>query len=293
MKQRDIVDLILLAAIWGGSFLFMRYAAPAFGAVALIWLRVAIAAACLMPLLVGHAHLAVLRERAVPIGIMGIFNSALPFVLIAWATLSLTAGFASILNATTPIFAALIAAVWLGDRLGAGRTLGLVLGFAGVLTLAAGKADFRPGGSGWAVVAMLVATFSYGYAANYTRRHLAGVPALVNAAGSQLISAVALLPFAIHFWPARSPDAKAWAAAVALGVVCTALAYLLYFRLIARIGAARTVSVTFLIPVFGTLWGALFLAETVTLQMLAGGVVILLGTALATGLLRGRRTASA
>ena len=109
MKQRDIVDLLLLAAIWGGSFLFMRFAAPAFGAVALIWLRVAIAAVCLMPLLVGHPHLAVLRERAVPIGIMGIFNSALPFVLIAWATLSLTAGFASILNATTPLFTLVVA----------------------------------------------------------------------------------------------------------------------------------------------------------------------------------------
>ncbi|MCX9156469.1 DMT family transporter [Niveibacterium sp. 24ML] len=286
MKTRDLSDLLLLAALWGGSFLFMRFAAPAFGAVALIWLRVAIASLCLLPLLVMRGQLGALRAHAGQIALMGIFNSAFPFVLIAWATLSITAGLASILNATVPIFAALIGAVWLGERLDASRLLGLAIGFTGVLLLAADKADFKPGGSGWAVVAMLVATLSYGFSANLTKRQLAGVPALVNAAGSQFISAIVLLPFAVWLWPAQTPGLMAWAAVIVLGIGCTALAYLLFFRLIAHVGASRAVTVTFLIPLFGVLWGWVFLGETLSAAMLGAGAVVVLGTALATGVLK-------
>jgi drug/metabolite transporter (DMT)-like permease len=288
VRPRDIAELVLLAALWGGSFLFMRYAAPAFGATMLIFLRVGIAAVCLLPLLAHRLGLGEARRQWRRIAIMGVFNSALPFVLIAWSTLSLTAGLASILNATTPIFAALVARAWLGERLGAWRSIGLAVGFLGVLVLAVDKADFKPGGSGWAILAMLAATASYGFAANYTRERLPGVPPLVNAAGSQLASALALVPFAVALRPATLPPPLAWAAVTALGVVCTAAAYILYFRLIAHVGAARAVTVTYLIPLFGMLWGALFLAEKVTATMLAGGSVILLGTALATGLI-GRR----
>jgi drug/metabolite transporter (DMT)-like permease len=290
MKLRDLFDLLLLAALWGGSFLFMRYAAPEFGAVPLIWLRVTIASLCLAPLLWMRGQGHVLREHAVPIAVMGVFNSALPFVLIAWAMLSITAGLASILNATVPIFAALIGALWLREKLGASRTLGLAVGFAGVMMLAADKADFKPGGSGWAIVAMLLATVSYGFAANLTKRQLSGVPALVNAAGSQIISALVLLPLAAWFWPARTPGMMAWLAVLVLGLGCTALAYLLFFRLVARVGASRTVTVTFLIPLFGVLWGKVFLDETLNAGMLLGGAVVVLGTALATGVLRWPRS---
>lgn len=286
MKSRDLIDLLLLASLWGGSFLFMRYAAPAFGAVALIWLRVTIASLCLAPLLLMRGQGAVLRQYAGPIAVMGIFNSAFPFVLIAWATLSITAGLASILNATVPIFAAMIGALWLRERLGVARALGLALGFGGVLLLVSDKADFKPGGSGWAIVAMLVATFSYGFSANLAKRQLGGVPALVNAAGSQFSSALVLLPFAVWFWPTTTPGPMAWGAAVALGVGCTAIAYLLFFRLIAHVGASRAVTVTFLIPLFGVLWGRVFLGEALNAGMLAGGAVVVLGTALAAGVLR-------
>lgn len=286
MKPRDLIDLLLLAALWGGSFLFMRIAAPDFGAVALIWLRVTIAAACLLPLLLWRGQFGALRARIKPITVMAIFNSALPFVLIAWATLSITAGLASILNATVPIFTALIGALWLGDRLGSSRALGLAIGLGGVALLAADKADFKPGGSGWALVAMLVGTACYGLAANYTKRYLSSVAPLVNAAGSQLVSSVLLLPFAWWFWPAATPGLPSWLATAALGVGCTGVAYLMFFRLIQRVGAARAVTVTFLIPVFGTLWGALLLGESITLAMLAGGAVVLIGTGFATGLIR-------
>ena len=290
MKPRDLLDLTLLAALWGGSFLFMRYAVPDFGVVPLIWLRVALASICLLPLLLLKRQFGALRRQAGALTIMSLFNSGLPFLLIAWATLSITAGLASIMNAMTPVFTALIGALWLGDRLDGRRSLGLLLGLAGVALLAADKADFRPGGSGWAIVAMLLATACYGFAANHTRRYLQGVPALVNATGTQLVSALVLLPPALWSWPERMPGLGPWLAALVLGVACSALAYLLFFRLIARVGASRAVTVTFLVPVFGTLWGALFLGEPVTASMLAGGAVVLLGTGLATGVIGGQRS---
>jgi drug/metabolite transporter (DMT)-like permease len=289
--MRDLVELVALAALWGGSFLFMRYAAPYFGAAVLIFLRVGIGAICLLPLVAGHGQLALLRRNIWRIAVMGVLNSALPFVLIAWATLSLTAGMASILNATAPVFTALVAASWLSERLSGWRLGGLAVGFGGVILLARDKADFRPGGSGWAILAMLAAALCYGFAANYTKHYLAGVPPLVNAAGSQLASTLALLPFAVILWPAQPPRSLAWGAAVALGVLCTAVAYILYFRLIAHVGAARAVTVTFLIPVFGVAWGALFLGEVVTGTMIAGAGVILLGTAMATGVIAPRPVA--
>ena len=288
MKPRDLLDLTLLAALWGGSFLFMRYAVPDFGVVPLIWLRVALASVCLLPLLLLKRQFGALRRQAGALTVMGLFNSGLPFLLIAWATLSITAGLASIMNAMTPVCTAVIGAIWLGDRLDGRRSLGLLLGLAGVALLAADKADFRPGGSGWAIVAMLLATACYGFAANHTRRYLQGVPALVNATGTQLVSALVLLPPALWSWPERMPGLGPWLAALVLGVACSALAYLLFFRLIARVGASRAVTVTFLVPVFGTLWGALFLGEPVTASMLAGGAVVLLGTGLATGVIGGR-----
>ena len=290
MKARDLTDLLLLAALWGGSFLFMRYAAPAFGAVPLMWLRVAIASVCLLPLLVARGQVGELAPRAGVMAVMGLTNSALPFVLIAWATLSITAGLAAILNATTPIFTAIVAALWLRERLTAVRLVGLLLGLAGVVVLAADKADFKPGGSGWALLASLGAALSYGFAANYARRFVTGVPALVNATGSQVAATLVLTPFAVWLWPARTPGALAWGAALALGLGCTALAYLLYFRLLARVGPARAVTVTYLVPVFATVWGALLLGESFTLRMGLGGAVVLAGTALATGLWQpGRR----
>ena len=286
MKSRDLFDMILLAALWGGSFLFMRYDAPAFGVVPLIWLRMVIAAACLMPLLLWRGQGNVLRENAGMMVLMGVFSTALPYVLIAWAMLSITSGLASILNAATPIFTAIVAALWLRDRLSYSQMLGLVVGFGGVALLAADKADFKPGGSGWAIVAMLLAASLYGFSTNLTKRYLGNVPPLVNAAGASLTSAVLLLPLAWWYWPAKMPGLTAWLAVIGLGAGSTALALLLFFRLIANIGAARAISVTFLIPLFGVLWGSLFLHETLNVGMLFGGGVVLLGTALATGVLR-------
>ncbi|MBK9244818.1 MAG: DMT family transporter [Burkholderiales bacterium] len=290
MKSRDVFDLLLLAALWGASFLFMRVAAPAFGPVALVEVRVLIAAAFLLPIVAARGGLAELRANGLRAGVIGVVNSAIPFVLFTYAALSISAGFASILNATMPIWAAAVGALWLRERLTALQWSGLALGMAGVAVLVWGQVDFKPGSSRWAVTlavaAALAATLAYGVAAHLARRLQAGVSPLVTAAGSQIGAGIALAAPAIWLWPAHNPALSLWLAALMLGVACTAIAYLLYFRLIAHIGAVNAASVTFLIPLFGTLWGALFLGEAVTLQMFAGGAVVLAGTVLALGLVR-------
>ncbi|MCU0952482.1 MAG: DMT family transporter, partial [Burkholderiaceae bacterium] len=209
-----------------------------------------------------------------------------------FATLHVTAGFAAILNATTPLWTALIGWLWLRTAIRPLQWLGLAIGLAGVMVLVWGKASLRPDasqlGTTLALCAALVATASYGLSSNVTRSRLAELPPLVLAAGSQIGAALLLAVPAALTWPAIMPGAAAWGSAIALGIACTGLAYLLYFRLIARVGAVGASAVTFLIPVFASLWGALFLDEAITLQMLAGGAVILVGTALGLGLLRRR-----
>ena len=283
MKPRDLRDLLLLAALWGGSFLFMRVAAPELGPLALIELRVLIAALVLLPFLAMRRGLGLIVRHAVPMTVLGVINSALPFCLFAYAMLSVSAGFASILNATTPLWGALVAWLWLGERLAPLRIAGLAIGFAGIVVLSWGKASFVPGGSGMALLAAMAATLSYGVAASYARRRLEGVDALAVATGSQLGAALVLAPLALAWWPAQPVSAAAWASTVVMGVACTGIAYVLYFRLIERAGPSRAITVTFLVPVFAVIWGALALGETVSAQMVAGGVVILLGTALSTG----------
>jgi drug/metabolite transporter (DMT)-like permease len=286
----DVGELLLLAALWGASFLFMRLGAAEFGPVALSALRVAGASAFLLPLLVARGQTATLRTHWRPIAVVGVLNSALPFALFSLAALAINAGLSSILNATAPLWGALVAWLWLGERPLRDRLVGLAIGFGGVAFLAWDKASFKAGEHGVsaavAVGACLVATLCYGIAANYTKRHLSGVAPLAAATGSQCSAALALALPAIWLWPARMPGAAAWWALAGLAVLCTGVAYILFFRLIARLGAARAITVTFLIPIFGVLWGALFLGERVTPVMLAGCAVIVLGTALVTGALK-------
>ncbi len=291
MTRRDRVDLLLLAAIWGASFLFMRVAAPEFGPIPLVEIRVAVAALVLSAVLAQRAGFGGMRGRLFPLGLVGAINSALPFSLFAYATLSLTAGFAAVLNATAPLFGALVAYVWLRESLAPIRLAGLVLGFVGVLTLVWGRLSFR--GDRSAILAALLAALAYGIAAHYTKRRLSAAPPLVIATGSQIAAAVLLLPPALFYWPRHPPSLASWLCAIALGIVCTGLAYILYFRLIASAGPVRAIAVTYLIPVFGMLWGLLFLREPITLNMIAGCAVILLGTAVATGVLAVRKGTAA
>jgi drug/metabolite transporter (DMT)-like permease len=285
IKSFDLGELLLLAAIWGASFLFMRLGAHEFGAIPMAALRVIGASAFLLPLLAARQGLAELRRDWRPLLVVGLLNSALPFALYSYAALSITAGLSSILNATTPLWGALVAWAWLRQGLSASRILGLAIGFAGVAFLAWDKASFKPGGSGWAVLACLLATLCYGIAANYTKRRLSQCSPLTVATGSQFSAALLLAGPAAWLWPAAAPSAGAWASVAALALLCTGIAYILYFRLMQRIGPTNTIAVTFLIPVFAVLWGWMFLAEAFTAPMALGCAIVLLGTALALGLL--------
>lgn len=289
MRQRDLAELFALAAIWGGSFLFMRIGAPAFGALPLAGLRVIGATLVLLPLLAWRGETAALRTHWKPLLIVGITNSALPFACFAYAALTITAGLGAIFNAAAPLFGAAIAWLWLRDRLTPLRTLGLAIGFLGVFGLAYDRAALKDGAdpmrAALAVLACIVATLSYGFAVNFTKRCLTGVPTLALATGSQLAAALALLVPTLLWWPPEPPGARAWLSVALLALLCTGLAYLLYFRLIAHIGPANAITVTFLVPVFGVAWGVLFLGETLSARILIGCAVILAGTALATGFL--------
>jgi len=286
LRPRDVAELVALAALWGASFLFMRIAAPAFGPIALVFVRVAGAALLLVPLLAARGELAALRAHWRTIAVVGAMNSALPFLCFAYAALSITAGLSAILNSATPLFAAVVAWLWLGDRMTALRVAGLAIGFAGVVWIGRDSADFRPGGSAWAIAACVLATMSYAFAPNLAKRRLGGVPPLAIAAGSQLAASALLLVPALLWWPQHPLSATSWLTAAVLAFACTGLAYLVYFRLIARVGPANAITVTFLIPAFAIVWGWIFLGERVTLPMIVGCAVIVLGTALATGLLR-------
>ncbi|MFO1272868.1 MAG: DMT family transporter [Rubrivivax sp.] len=292
MRPTDLAELVLLAALWGASFLFMRLGAGEFGPAALVGLRVAGASLLLLPLALSQGHGAALRRHWRPIAAVGVLNSTLPFALFAVAALVLNAGLSAIFNATAPLWAASIAWLAFGERPAGWRAVGLALGFAGVAGLGASNASFKPGEHGVSpalgIAACVSATVCYGIAAHYTRRRLAGVPPLAVAAGSQLAALAVLLLPAFWWWPAHAPSPVAWGAAAVLAFACTGLAYLLYFRLIAHVGPSNAIAVTYLIPAFGVLWGTLFLGEPVTPSMLVGCAVILLGTALATGLLAPR-----
>ena len=285
MRPRDIAELIALAALWGGSFLFMRVAVPEFGPIALAFLRVAGAALLLVALLAARGELAALREHWRAIAIVGLVNSAVPFLCFAYAAQSINAGLSAIFNSATPLFAAVVAWLWLGDRMTPLRVAGLAIGFAGVLWIGADKADFRPGGSAWAIGACLLGTMSYGIAPSLAKRRLTGVAPLAVAAGSQVAAAIFVAVPAALAWPALAPSSNAWLMMGLLAFLGTGLAYVLYFRLIANAGPANAVAVTYLIPIFAIAWGGIFLGERLTPTIVAGCLVIFIGTALATSVL--------
>jgi drug/metabolite transporter (DMT)-like permease len=298
MNPLNIAQLLVLAALWGGSFLFIRVGVSDFGVAPLMALRVGIGALFLVIMLAlrGKAPDAwrTIRSRAWPLFVVGFLNSAAPFCLFAYAELTLSAGVTSVINATTPLWGAVVAYLWLKDRLSGLRVAGLVIGFAGVLALVwdqvaspgVAGASVSPATTALASAAALAAALLYGVAASYTKKHLTGVDSLTVAAGTMLCATLLLLPFAVYWWPSAPVSAESWGAVAALGVACTGIAYMLFYRLIAVVGPARAITVTFVIPIFGILWGAIFLSEHVSVGMIRACAIILVGTALATGVVK-------
>jgi drug/metabolite transporter (DMT)-like permease len=282
MNTANLLRLVVLAAIWGGSFLFMRICAPVLGPAVLIEYRVAFAALFLA--IVGWILKKRLDLRAnwKHYLILGLFNSALPFLLFAFAARTLSASVLSVLNATAPMWSALLGAAWSRQRISLRTALGLALGSAGVALLVGFDSVATRPGAGIALACALAGAFIYSVASLYAKS-APSVEPFANAHGSMWASVLLVLP-ALPFFPAPgAPTVGIMGAVLTLGVLCSGIAYLLYFRLIAEVGATSALAVTFLNPVFGILWGALFLGEVVGWHTIAGSAIVLVGTALVTG----------
>lgn len=274
---------MLLSALWGGSFLFLRVIAPVLGPVLLIELRVLLAFVVLLPVLLLQRRWHEWRRHWRMISLVALGNMCAPFVLIAWATLDISAGLASILNATVPFFAALTALLFWRQRPGTAAIIGMLVGFTGVVVLVLGNGRSAALAPHLApMLAGLLAAALYGFSANVISRQLQGVSGLTITTGSLFVSALVLAPLALLFPAPGDPTRVTWLSLLGLSLFCTAVAYLLFYRLINRIGAHRTVTVTFLVPVFSLVWGWMFLAETITTVMLGGCLLVLGGVATTT-----------
>lgn len=275
MKPIYLGALTLLGSIWGASFIFIHVAVVSFGPIPLMWGRVAIAAVALTMLGIMTKSIPNFRHYWRQFLIVGTINAAIPFTLIAWSELTLSASLASILNSTTPLFTAMIAAVWIGETLTWRKILGVVLGIIGVAILVGGSALTLTGSLVWATLASLGAAALYGVGTVYASRNFIGLKPLETSIG-QLFGAttVLLIPMLLTL-PNEIPPMNAIGSLLALALVSTAFAYLLYFYLLMNVGPTRTATVTFLVPVFGTFWGVLFLGDTLTAGMLVGMAIVL------------------
>ncbi|GAA4650142.1 DMT family transporter [Kistimonas scapharcae] len=284
MRWASALCLVSLAAIWGSSFLFIRISVPVLGPALLMEVRAALAAVFLL------VTAGVLKKSLPPIQnwrhflILGFVNSALPFLLFAYAVQMLTASLLSVISATAPLWGALIGALWYRKPLMPRQTTGLFLGLAGVSVLVGYDSAAQLEGASFALVAGFGAASLYGVASVYAQA-VTHIAPFDNAHGSMWAATLLLLPL-VPFSPVDTvPDAPILLAVLMLGVLCTGFAYLLYFRLVADVGASAALSVTFLIPVFGIFWGYLFLGEPVGWHTVLGTLLVLLGTALVTGFL--------
>ncbi len=280
MTTADLIRLLSLAAIWGGSYSFMRVVAPVFGGIGTMWLRVSIAGFVLL------AFALVTREDLQwakwwkQYLFIGLTNSAVPFALIAFAMKTLPAGYGAILNAMSPFFAAMFAALMLGERLTALRLVGMALGFAGVaIIINLGPIPLNAG-TLLAATACITATCLYGFIIVYTKKYTKGVPNMGIAVGTLILPAVLVTPLGLMSVPHLVPTGNVVLSLLGLAVLCSSIAYLLYYRLIRDVGPTRAISVTFLVPVFGAIWGAIFHGETLNSSAVVGGITVLIGVAL-------------
>jgi drug/metabolite transporter (DMT)-like permease len=275
MRPADLARMLFLAAVWGASFLFMRILAPVLGALWTTEIRIALASVTLVLLMLFTRRAMNLREHWKHYLVIGIFNSAVPFPLFAYAALTIPAGYSAIMNATTPLWGALLAVVVFRESLTARKAVGLLTGIVGVAFLVRlGPVELTLR-TVLAVGACLLAALCYAIAGTYSKKKSGAVPAPLMATGSQAAAALLLLPFAAGTPWGGPVTPLIVLCAAGLALLCTALAYLLYFRLITDIGATRALTVTFLIPMFAILWGVLFLHEQVTPTMLFGCALVI------------------
>ncbi len=289
MRPADLARLVALAAMWGASYLFMRLAVPYFGAVPLIEFRVAIAGVALTAFLAATGGTVGWRKHWHAFLFVGAVGLATPFVLIAHALTTIDASTAAILNALAPLFATIVAAIWIRDPVSPAKMAGIALCLAGTAVLVGWTPSPMSPHELLAAALCVVATALYGYTIVFTKVHLKEASPLGTAAGTLVMAAAALagvVPFAPPPHPLASIPTIAWIAMLGLAIVSTTVAFIFYYRLIADVGPVKAITVTLLVPIFGMVWGVIFLGEPVTPGRLAGCAIILAGCSLILGLAR-------
>ena len=286
MRGADLARLVALAAMWGASYLFMRYAVPSFGPVPLIELRVVVAGVALLLFLKATGGVVGWRKHWRAFLFVGAVGLAAPFVLIAKALATIDASTAAILNALSPLFATLVAAVWIRDPITPTKMTGIALCLAGTAVLVGWTPRPMTGAELLAAGMSIAATALYGYTIVFTKVHLKDASPIGNSVGTLLMAAIALAPFVPFAHGEAAITPLAWAAALGLAIVSTTFAFILYYRLIADVGPVKAITVTLLVPVFGMLWGVVFLGEPLTAGRVAGCAIILAGCSLILGLVR-------
>ena len=284
---RDYIELLILSAIWGSSFLFLRIASPEFGPIFLIEMRVASGLIVLLPICLLLGKFQELKENWKMIFILSLSNMTIPFCLFAYSALNMGAGILSIINATVPFFTAIIAFLVYQQRMTRYGLIGLMVGFMGVAVLVFDPSESSGVTNDLAIPSALFACVLYGVALNIVSHKLQGVSGISITTGALFFSTIVLIPFAVIERPEVMPQGSVWFSVLALGVVCTGFGYILFYRLIARIGSQQAIMTTYLIPIFSILWGNLFLAESITLFMIFGGMLVLMGVGMTTGRLPG------
>lgn len=290
MTAHDLRNLFLLAAIWGSSFLFMNLSIEDFGVWPLMLVRVGVAAAALWVVIWWQRKWQAIRLHWRAIAFVGVVNAAIPFSCYAYAAQYLPTGTLAVINAITPLFGALIARWWLNEQLSASRFVGLIIGFIGIVFLVYETLFFTDYQQSLSVLASIGATLSYGIAASFSTKYLRNVDPIAVTTGSLSSATLCVLPFALWYWPDHNISLGSWGSALTLALFCTSIAYVIFYRLIAAIGGARSVTVTFLVPPFGIIWGVILLNEHFGINELLSTALVLFGTLLATGFLQSRLT---
>ena len=286
MSRRHLLMLLGLAALWGASFMFIKVGDRELEPITLVGFRMALGALTLLPIVavsVGvRRAVGELRAAAAPLAVTGLFNSAIPILAITWAETRIDSGLTAIIQASAPLFTALLALRFSHDeRVTGARLGGVLLGFVGVALLVGGQ----PSGQVVAGLAVVFAAVCYASTGLYTARHLRGVSPLVTALGALTAATIATLPIGLFQLPSHVPGWKVSASVLTLGIAGTGLAYILYYGLIAGAGASRAILITYLVPVFALVYGAALLGEPVTASAVGGLALVLAGVALGTGAL--------
>ena len=290
MATVDVVLLLLLSGIWGSSFIFIRWLAPIIGPLATADARMLIAGVALVLFFLITRFKPEWRKNGRHFLVIGLLNSAIPFVLYSLAALVLPAAMEAIFNSMSPMFGAIFAALWMNETLTARKIAGLLLGVGGVVVMSSLSGLKLDASTILAVAACVLAPMCYGLAGVYIRTRASQVRPMAVAGGSQLLGGLALLPFVAIAPPhASAVDARVALIVVAFALLCSAIAYIIYYKLIADVGPTKALTVTFLIPVFAMVWGLLFLGETITWSMILGAVIILAGTFLVAAHRRARK----